>query len=127
MLSSAHQLNSALSSSSSMSSLARPRASLLVCPAQLDHELHLQHVQLSSTMSSSFGMLSSARSAQLGLGLLLQHSPLSSTMRSSFGMLSSARSVQLGLELLLQHAQFSSTMSYSVRPKISLYSWFKEY
>ncbi|MCI79294.1 hypothetical protein A2U01_0100565, partial [Trifolium medium] len=31
------------------------------CPPQLDHELHLQHDQLSSTKSSSFYMLSSTQ------------------------------------------------------------------
>ncbi|MCI55503.1 hypothetical protein A2U01_0076754, partial [Trifolium medium] len=61
------------------------------CPAQFNHELPLQLAQLSSTMSSTFSMLSSARaraspsacSAQPNL----QHAQLSSTMSSTFSCL----------------------------------------
>ncbi|MCI28796.1 hypothetical protein A2U01_0049998, partial [Trifolium medium] len=53
-------LSSTMSSTFSLPSSAGPRAPPLARPAQLDHELHLQHAQLSSTTNSTFNMSSSA-------------------------------------------------------------------
>ncbi|MCI50019.1 hypothetical protein A2U01_0071263, partial [Trifolium medium] len=80
---------------------SRARAHPSAFPAQLDHELRLQHIQLSMFSSSH----PSAFPAQLddlhlqhiqlnifsSAQLILQHSQLSSTMSSTFSILSSAR------------------------------------
>ncbi|KAK2390585.1 hypothetical protein QL285_064109 [Trifolium repens] len=95
------QLRSSKSPSLYKLNLVHPSA----CPTQLDHELLLQLVHLSSIVSSTFSMLNSARAgalpsacpAQLDHEHTLQPGQLSLTMSSTFSILNSSRSYSFNM------------------------------